>query len=658
MVTQCPQCGLTVDGETARCLRCGKELDGAAQVLVDGRYAVEGEIGQGSMGVVYRARDVGLGRLVALKMIARDFARNAPFVDRFRQEAAALASIRNDHVVQVYALGTHEGSWFYAMEYVEGRNLEDIIHDHGQHGTYVPTYRALTILRQVAQGLAAVHAAGIVHRDVKPANIVIEEGTGRPVLLDFGLARPARAVRATAISGSPPYMAPEQIAPSGIPGLSGPQSISPRTDVYALACSAFELLTGQTPFESDDVYVVLDRQVHEAPPRISNLRRDLAPLDTVLIRALAKNPADRYASATAFADALDEAAVRWRASNATIPPPGTAATGPGADGALRVLVVDDDPSFCSFAARAAQLALPHVRVEVTVANSGLRALTAALRAAPHLVVLDYDMPGLNGIETLSELRALPRVAPSQVLVVSSSVGAVERWRFGVLGVKDFLQKPATLRDLVDAIARLTRRARAGIAATAPSVEPTSIPAPDPGVPFSVPRSTQATGDTTVSEPALPVEVFLMLLAVGWADGSLDPQERDAVLHAARASGVEPTDFADIERAAETPVELGAVDISRLSRRDRFYVYAMARWIAAVNGTITEHEDAMLHVLAFVLGLSARGRAQMDDAVRDLLSSPEAGQPTRFDLHGLRSAISARVAAAEAAESRIPRTVSD
>lgn len=623
---RCPRCDLAATDTATRCLRCRQVLDdgAAGPLLVDGRYAVESEVGRGSMGVVYKARDVNLGRAVALKLISPEFARNATFVERFRREAHALASIRNDHVVQIYTMGMHDGAYFYAMEFIEGRNLEAIIREHLAHGSYVPTYRALTILRQVAQGLAAVHATGLVHRDVKPANIVIEDVTGRPVLLDFGLARPLRpdALRATAAVGSPHYMAPEQIAPDG-----PDEHLSPRTDVYALGCTAFELLTGSPPFSGDGIYAVLHRHLNDPPPLLSARRPELAVLDDVLTRALEKNPAFRYESCTAFADAVEHAARRWRAVGTPLPPPLTAPPSwrPMAadDGpALRVLVVDDDPLFCKMAAQAARLAIHEAPVDVVEVNSGVRALTACLEGAPQLVVLDYDMPGPNGIDTLSELRALPGAAQAPVLVVSASVGDVERWRFSVLGVKDFLAKPVAFQELVETIRRLTVNTQAANAATNPSLETQAVAVP-------------------TRESGLPLEVFLLLLAVGWADGRLDEVEREAVFAAAREEGFGPDGLAVLARHAAARVEMADVDVSRLRTRERMYVYAVARWIAELDGELTDRETAMLRVLGFALGMPQRSQAALDAMVRDVLADAPDARSDAATLGALRVAVEQR-----------------
>jgi serine/threonine-protein kinase len=418
-------------------------------LLIDGRYEVEQELGRGAMGVVYLARDVGLGRSVAVKLIAPEYAGNARVVAYLQREARALATIRSDHVVQVYASGPHRDSYFFAMEFIRGRSLETIINDHRRHGTYVPMYRALTILRQIAHGLGTAHAAGIVHRDVKPANIVIEENTGRPVLVDFGLAVPADAHAEAA--GTPTVMAPEAggMVEGGI--------VTVRTDIYSLGCTAYKLLTGRLPFESKNMVDLLRAHMVEEAKPVSALRADLAPFDPVFARALAKNPSERYASCEDLAAALDQAGSRWMPNDPT-----GASSAPGAipsDGVagLRVLVVDDDDMFRAFASRAVKLAFHGVGARIMAAGSGLEALSSALQTPPNLVLLDYDMPGLDGINTLSRLRVLPGGLEARILVVSARANENERWRFSVLGVQDFLAKPVQLQDLVDTVTRIAQR---------------------------------------------------------------------------------------------------------------------------------------------------------------------------------------------------------
>lgn len=422
--------------------------------MVDGRYQVERQLGAGSMGVVYLARDVGLNRRVALKMISPQFTRDERAVARFRREAESLAAVRNENVVQVFAFGEHEGSCFFAMEYVRGSSLEAVIDDHSAHDAYVPTQLAVTILERAAKGLEAVHRAGLVHRDVKPANIALEEGTGRAVVLDLGLVRAASDdnARQTGVVGSPPYMAPEQIR-------STHASIGAHTDLYALGCTAFETFTGRLPFDGKGPYDTMDRHLHHPPPLVSHYRPELVVLDEVVSRAMAKDPAERQASCAVFASELVAAYGRWRSADATMFPPPPASMSRRA-GVFTIVVADDDPLMRTTLARATRIAFPDVQLSIQLAASGDEALARAIEFEPDLVVLDNDMPGVKGVDALAVLRATPRIEYTPVMVVTGTSDESVRWRFVGLGVTEIVSKPAALQSLVDALVRSAAGARA------------------------------------------------------------------------------------------------------------------------------------------------------------------------------------------------------
>jgi serine/threonine-protein kinase len=425
----------------------------AEGTVIDGRYRIESELGRGGMGLVHLARDTFLDRPLALKMIAPLWAANSTASSSFLREAKALAFVRSQYVVQVYAFGVHEGSYFLAMEYARGRTLRQILAEHRAHGDTVPTHRALTILTRIAEGVDAVHAAGIVHRDIKPANIVIEEDTGRPVLVDFGLAVPRDDPSAALSMGTPHYMAPEQ-AGAGVPG----SVVGVGTDVYALGCTAFEMLTGRLPFESDDQAQLIRMHSRKAAPPPSSIRKDLTPFDAVLLKALAKDPAHRYPTCGAMAYELAAAGEKWSTKSLTLPPPPPRIE---SNKPLRVLVVDDDRVFAKFAAQAVQLAFfrhrKDLRVMVKGAASGAEAIERASVEPPDLVLLDFDMPGLDGVDTLSRLRALPGGDAARVVVISGRVTSSDRWRFAVLGVHDFVKKPIDFRRLVERLEGIAKR---------------------------------------------------------------------------------------------------------------------------------------------------------------------------------------------------------
>jgi serine/threonine protein kinase len=265
-------------------------------------YRLEQRIGQGGMAVVFRAHDEQLGRLVALKLLAPALAGDAEFQRRFSRESRTAAAIDHPHIVPVFAAGEADGMLFIAMRYVAGGDVQSLLNREGP----LPPGRAAAIISPVASALDAAHRAGLVHRDVKPSNMLMDVLPGRPdhvYLSDFGLSKPVAATSAItlagAVMGTPAYMSPEQIAGKPVDG---------RTDQYALACSAFELLAGAPPFRRDDPTAMIYAHLSEPPPQLTSRRPDLPPeADGVFAKALAKAPGDRYASCGQFADALRDA---------------------------------------------------------------------------------------------------------------------------------------------------------------------------------------------------------------------------------------------------------------------------------------------------------------------------------------------------------------
>jgi eukaryotic-like serine/threonine-protein kinase len=258
-----------------------------------GRYEVIDEIGDGAMGRVYRAWDPAVSRLVAVKTVKAEYLTRDTrdeFLKRFRREAQAAGGLNHPAIVRVFDLGEDH----LVMEYVEGRTLHQMVRERGR----IPPAEALRLLAPVAEAVDHAHRQGIVHRDIKPANIVVQPD-GQPKLMDFGVARIEASVMTTAgqILGSPSYMAPEQIAGQDVTG---------RSDVYSLAVVAYELLTGQPPFQGSTITQVIYQVMHEtpAPPRRWNAALP-ERYDDVFARALAKDPAERFATALELVTALD-----------------------------------------------------------------------------------------------------------------------------------------------------------------------------------------------------------------------------------------------------------------------------------------------------------------------------------------------------------------
>jgi YVTN family beta-propeller protein len=264
-------------------------------------YRIEALIGRGGMGAVYRAQEAGLERKVALKVIAPELAQDARFRDRFLRESQIAASLDHPHVIPILKAGEEDGLLYLAMRYVEGTDLARLLAEEGA----LEPRRAVQLLEQVAEALDAAHERGLVHRDVKPSNVLIAEAAGREhcYLADFGLTKRTGSLSGvTAVGevvGTLEYVAPEQITGG---------ELDERSDVYSLGCVLYECLTGQPPLAKATDVALLWAHVHEEPQPPSKLRRELPrELDAVCTRALAKEPGRRYRSAGELAAAARSA---------------------------------------------------------------------------------------------------------------------------------------------------------------------------------------------------------------------------------------------------------------------------------------------------------------------------------------------------------------
>ena len=267
--------------------------------LLGGRYEVRSLIGRGGMAQVHLGRDTRLSRLVAIKMLRVDLARDAVFQTRFRREAQASASLNHPNIVAVYDTGEEpvRGSDgkvisvpYIVMEYVEGHTVKELLGD----ATPVPIPEAVEITSGVLNALQYAHSAGLVHRDIKPGNVMLTN-SGKVKVMDFGIARALADSQATmtqtnAVIGTAQYLSPEQ---------ARGETVDERSDIYSAGCLLFELLTGQAPFNGDSAVSLAYQHVNESPPVPSSIANDVpSELDRVTMKALAKNPADRYASAS------------------------------------------------------------------------------------------------------------------------------------------------------------------------------------------------------------------------------------------------------------------------------------------------------------------------------------------------------------------------
>src|SRR5215207_9964070 len=264
--------------------------------VIDGRYRVLNRLGSGGMADVYCAEDTQLGRKVAVKLLYRRFAEDEEFVERFRREASSAAGLQHPNIVGVFDRGEWGGTYYIAMEFLDGRTLKQLVREHGA----MPPDLATDITLQVLRAAKFAHKRGVVHRDIKPHNVILD-AEGRAKVTDFGIARAGASdmTETGSIMGTAQYLSPEQ---------AQGQPVSPRSDLYSIGVMLYELLTGRVPFEAESPVTIALKHVSEPPIPPAELNPAISPaLEAVVLRALEKDPARRFADADEFAAALQDA---------------------------------------------------------------------------------------------------------------------------------------------------------------------------------------------------------------------------------------------------------------------------------------------------------------------------------------------------------------
>jgi beta-lactam-binding protein with PASTA domain/predicted Ser/Thr protein kinase len=277
--------------------------------IIDGRYRVLHRVGSGGMADVVCAEDLQLGRKVAIKLLHRRFAQDEEFVERFRREASSAAGLQHPHVVAVYDRGAWDDTYYIAMEYLEGRTLKKLVQDEAP----LAPARAIDLTIQILRAARFAHKRGIIHRDLKPHNVIID-GEGRAKVTDFGIAKAGASdmTQTGSIMGTAQYLSPEQ---------AQGHAVSAPSDLYSVGIILYEMLTGRVPFEGESAVTIALKQVSEAPVPPSRHNPQVPPaLEAVVLRALEKDPARRFADADEFIAALEQA------GQGVVAPPATAAT--------------------------------------------------------------------------------------------------------------------------------------------------------------------------------------------------------------------------------------------------------------------------------------------------------------------------------------------
>src|SRR6185295_16988011 len=278
--------------------------------LIDGRYRVIKRLGSGGMADVYLVEDQDLGRQVALKLLYRHLAEDVQFVERFRREASSAAGLQHPNIVSIFDRGEWNGTYYIAMEYVEGHTLKEVIRERGP----APPEAASDILLQILRAARFAHQRGVVHRDLKPQNVLID-GDGRVQVADFGIARAGASdmTETGSIMGTAQYLSPEQA--QGRP-------VDARSDLYSIGIVLYEMLTGRVPFDAESPVTVALKQVSESPIPPREIDPSIPPaLEGVVLRALEKDPAQRFADADEFIEALHRARVAPEEVLVTAPVP-------------------------------------------------------------------------------------------------------------------------------------------------------------------------------------------------------------------------------------------------------------------------------------------------------------------------------------------------
>ncbi|MBL8799158.1 MAG: protein kinase [Planctomycetia bacterium] len=416
--------------------------------LILGNYRVLDRLGVGGMGVVYKAEHILMRRVAAVKVLSIEPDQDQALVARFLGEMRACAQLRHPNIVAAMDAGLTRSAkkdgltlYYFVMEYLQGQDLESYVEKHGP----LPVPRACDAIYQVASALEEAHKHHLVHRDIKPSNIFLTTDD-EAKLLDFGLAMQFRnrMTEPGTVLGTVDYIAPEQAKDS--------TAVDVRADIYSLGGTLFFCLSGRTPFSSHGSLTkdLISRLTQNAPSVRSYRPEVPVELDEIIARMMALNPADRYATPQAVMRALlpfINAASSTRLPRAAVngSSPALTPARPAAQTAVghRVLIVDDDPGMRMLC----QMALQAQELDCEVAPNGSTALEALATTPFDLVLLDYHMGGMNGLEVVRRLREDPPGPHLKIIMFSGHLSTDEMAKLLLAGVDDFMRKPFSIVEL-------------------------------------------------------------------------------------------------------------------------------------------------------------------------------------------------------------------
>lgn len=389
--------------------------------LVDARYKIRSRLGSGGTSRVFLAHDLETDRPVALKSLKSALLASQDVLVR---EAEALGRVSHINVVGVYGVGSFRGAPYMILEHLPGRSMRDEIrHFEGR----LPKWFALAALNQVGRGLTAVHRAGLVHGDVKPANILVGPGD-RVSLVDFGLVRDPEALHPHRVAGTPAYLAPERLRGEIDVDLAH------RIDVYALGVMAYEMLVGKRPFRDSTSEQLMAAQLWTDPPLPSSQDSSLSWADAPIMAGLAKSPSHRTPSAEELVRELLHAAL-----DASPERP------------FRVLIADDEDGFAELVQVSIEGLLPGARC--SRAADGAEAYETIEREPFDVVLLDLDMPSMNGLEVVAQVRA-SMSSPPPIACMTAVGDKPDLQLLAALGVGGFLTKPVQPEEIACLVMRL------------------------------------------------------------------------------------------------------------------------------------------------------------------------------------------------------------